>query len=307
MAINPALILKHIISDCEQERHTAADKLYAANQRKEFHPDDWGPKKNGRTARLPPVAEAMWQAKLAEVESARRIAENKLESALDRAECEKARAERESQARGRAEAEIEKLKEQLSKAKAKAKPGGPTQTVDLLSSLLPGGVLDALSADEVAGKINALWQEKGNRKHNETAQLDLVLGQLTKRLHEIWHDLHGPDSATPRKRGDTNAPTLTAFVQQYAGKSASWCQRCLSALNHVLSEQWPEIEARLDGSVSIENILKAARDPDRPMVRRISKVQKRLDALTEAVRRRAIDDAVDLVETWESESRDTEA
>jgi hypothetical protein len=39
--------------------------------------------------------------------------------------------------------------------------------------------------------------------------------------------------------------------------------------------------------------LKAARDPDRPMVRRISKVQKRLDALTEA--------------TWESESRHTEA
>jgi hypothetical protein len=30
-------------------------------------------------------------------------------------------------------------------------------------------------------------------------------------------------------------------------------------------------------------------------------VQKRLDALTEAVRRRAIDDAVDLVQTWESE------
>ena len=69
----------------------------------------------------------------------------------------------------------------------------------------------------------------------------------------------------------------------------------------MLSEEWPNIEARLDGSVSVENILKAARDPDRPMVRRISKVQKRLDALTEAVRRRAIDDAVDLVETWESE------
>ena len=157
-------------------------------------------------------------------------------------------------------------------------------------------MLDALSADE----ITALWQEKGNRKHNETAQLDLVLGQLTTRLHEIWHDLHGPHSATPRKRG-SNAPTLAAFVQQYAGKSASWCQRCLSALNHVLSEQWPEIEARLDGSVSIENILKAARDPDRPKIKRISKVQKRLDALTEAVRRRAIDEAVDLVETWESE------
>ena len=96
-------------------------------------------------------------------------------------------------------------------------------------------------------------------------------------------------------------------MQQYAGKSASWCQRCHSALNHVLSEEWPEIEARLDGSVSIENILKAARDPDRPKIKRISKVQKRLDALTEAVRRRAIDEAVGLVRTWESEVQQKEA
>jgi hypothetical protein len=133
-----------------------------------------------------------------------------------------------------------------------------------------------------------------------------VLGQLTMRLHEIWHDLHGPRSATPRKRG-SNAPTLTALVRQYAGKSASWCQRCLSAFEHVFSEEWPEIEARLDGSVSIENILKAARDPDRPMVRRVSKVQKKLDQLADAVRQRAFDDAVDLVETWESEVQQKEA
>ena len=54
-------------------------------------------------------------------------------------------------------------------------------------------------------------------------------------------------------------------------------------------------------------IIKAARDPDRPRIKRISKVQKRLDALTEAVRRRAIDEAVDLVQTWESEVQQTEA
>ena len=58
---------------------------------------------------------------------------------------------------------------------------------------------------------------------------------------------------------------------------------------------------------AIENILKAARDPNRPTVRRISKVQKRLDALTEAVRQRAFDEAVDLVQTWESEVQQTEA
>ena len=72
----------------------------------------------------------------------------------------------------------------------------------------------------------------------------------------------------------------------------------------MFSEEWPEIEARLDRSVSIENILKAARDPDRPKIKRTSKAQKRLNALTEAVRRRAIDDAVDLVQTWESEVAD---
>ena len=92
----------------------------------------------------------------------------------------------------------------------------------------------------------------------------------------------------------------TAFLKEYARKSASWCQRCCSALNHVLSEEWPDIEARLDGSVSIENILKAARDPNRPTARRVSRVQKKLDALSDAVRRRAIDEAVDLGETWAS-------
>jgi hypothetical protein len=51
----------------------------------------------------------------------------------------------------------------------------------------------------------------------------------------------------------------------------------------------------LDGSVSIES------DPAHPKIKRISKVQKKLDALTDAVRRRAIDEAVGLVQTWESE------
>jgi hypothetical protein len=303
---DPHQILKLIVSKNENERISAANRLFEACERKEWHPDDWRPQKNGRTERLPPVAEAMWQAKLATVERARQIAEIKLESAQELAQRVKERAEREHKAREKAEADVEKLKEQLNKAKAKAKPG-PTRTVDLLSSLLPGGVLDALSADEVADKITALQREKGNRKHNETAQVDLLLGQLTKRLHDIWDEMFGPGSETPRKRGDSNTPTVTQFVQQYAGKSASWCQRCLSAFEHVFSEEWPEIEVRLDGSVSIENILKAARDPNRPMVRRISKVQKRLDALTEAVRRRAIDEAVDLIETWESEVQQKQA
>ena len=68
----------------------------------------------------------------------------------------------------KAEAEIEKLTEQL--AKQKAEPAGVTKPVKLLSGLLPGGVLDALTVEQVSAKITALWQEKGNRKSNETAQ-----------------------------------------------------------------------------------------------------------------------------------------
>jgi hypothetical protein len=198
--------------------------------------------------------------------------------------------ERERKAREKAEAEIEKLRERLNRAKVQ--PTGPTQTVDLLSGLLPSRILDALTVEQVTGKIATLEGEKHVRKSNETAQIDLALGQMVIRLYDIHHEMFGE-----RKRGDSNVPTLTAFVQQHAGKSASWCQRCYSALNHVLSDTWPEIEARLEGSVSIENILKAARDPNRPTARRISKVQKRLDALTEAVSHRANDEAVDLVET----------
>ena len=297
---DPHQILKLIVSPNEHERISAANRLFEACERKEWHPDDWRPKRNGRTDRLPPAAEAMWQAKLAAVESARRIAEIKLESAQDHAECEKARAERESQARERAEAHVEKLKEQLSKAKAKAKPAGVAK-VELLSGLLPNETVNALTPDEVRDRIEALANERDARKHNELAQIDLVLGQLTAHLQDIWYDRHGPDSETPRKRGDTNAPTMTEFVKAYAGRSASWCQRCLSAYEHVMSDSWGDIQERLDGKVGVEAIIKAARDPDRPKIKRISKVQKRLDALTEAVRRRAIDEAVDLVQTWESE------
>ena len=68
-----------------------------------------------------------------------------------------------------------------------------------------------------------------------------------------------------------------------------------------------DIQERLDGKVGVEAIIKAARDPNRPTVRRISKVQKKLDQLADAVRQRAIDEAVDLVQTWESEVQQTEA
>ena len=106
----------------------------------------------------------------------------------------------------------------------------------MLSGLLPSETVNALTPDEVRDRIEALANERDARKHNELAQIDLVLGQLTAHLQDIWYDRHGPDSETPRKRGDTNAPTMTEFVKAYAGRSASWCQRCLSAYEHVMSD-----------------------------------------------------------------------
>ena len=83
MAINPAHILKHIISDCEQERHTAADKLYAANQREEFHPDDWTRGKGAKVAKIGSLNEDV------------------LRKAEQRAKHAEASAETEREARGR--------------------------------------------------------------------------------------------------------------------------------------------------------------------------------------------------------------
>ena len=278
MAINPALVLKHIISDCTTERHCAADKLYAAAQRHEWHPDDWTRDKGGKAAKIGSRDE----------EVLRKDAERRAKHA-------EASAEIEREAREKAEAEIEKLHEQLNKERARA--SGPTKQVKLLSGLLPARILDALTAEQVSAKIDALKREKGNRKQNETAQIDLALGQLTFRLHNIWDDMFGSESENPRKRGDRNTPTMAQFVEDYAGRSASWCQRCCSALNHVLSDDWPTIKERLGDCVSVEGINKAARSlQDRPTVRRVSKLRKKLDALTDAVRRRAIDEAVGIVE-----------
>jgi hypothetical protein len=72
----------------------------------------------------------------------------------------------------------EKLKEQLNKAKAR--PGGPTQTVDLLSGLLLGHILDALTVEQVRAKIAALEREKHARKSNETAQHMLAMCRASR-------------------------------------------------------------------------------------------------------------------------------
>ena len=91
-----------------------------------------------------------------------------------RAKHAEASAEIEREAREKAEAEIEKLQRATEQGeRAKAKPA-PTKTVELLSGLLPAVSSMRSAPNKSAGKIDALWQEKGNRKHNETAQIDLA-------------------------------------------------------------------------------------------------------------------------------------
>jgi hypothetical protein len=50
----------------------------------------------------------------------------------------------------------------------------------------------------------------------------------------------------------------------------------------------------------IEGIIKAAADPNRPTVKRVSKVQKRLDALTDVVRQKQWEYAERMVNDWDS-------
>jgi hypothetical protein len=120
----------------------------------------------------------------------------------------------------------------------------------------------------------------------------LVIGQLTAALYQRYEDLYG------RWRPRSNAPTPTAFLEAHAGKSASWCRRCYKAHTIVTADGWDA--SSWDGTGGIEGIIKAAADPDRPKVKRVSKVQQKLDSLTDVVRRKQWEHAERLVTDWDS-------
>jgi len=138
--------------------------------------------------------------------------------------------------------------------------------------------------------METLFGERETREHNVTAQVDLLIGQLTEALYQRHTDLFGK-----RKRG-SNAPTISEFLETHAGKSASWCRRCFKAYTIVTADDWDS----WDCTGSIEAIIKAAVDPNRTTVKRVSKVQKRLDALTDVVRQKQWEDAERLVNIWDS-------
>jgi len=164
--------------------------------------------------------------------------------------------------------------------------------VDLLSGLLSQETLDKLSPEQIGKKIESLYGEHETRDRNTTAQVDLVIGQLTEALYRLHAKLFGK-----RKRG-SNVPTVSEFLETHAGRSASWCRRCFKAYGIVTADGWDE--SSWDGTGGIEGIIKSATDPNRPKVKRLSKVQQRLDALTDAVRKREWQDAEEMVNVWDS-------
>ena len=202
-------------------------------------------------------------------------------------------AKREREARDLVEAELAKVREQLSKAKARAKPtADPTERVDLLSGLLSQEAVDKLDADQIAERMATLFSERERRQHNTTAQADLVIGQLTEALYRRHAELFGA-----RKRG-SNKPTVSTFLENYAGKSASWCRRCYKAFLIVTADDWNA--SSWDGTGGIEGINKSAADPNRHKPKRVNKVQQKLDALTDVVRRKEWEDAERLVSDWDT-------
>ena len=281
--IDPQNIFKRFASDNPHERETAAHKLYENFKNSGGHPDDWELYKKGSAPKDGLRVMANLEASL----------RKNAEAMRDFAECQRKRAEaaaaKERKAREKADAENAKLREQLDKAKAHAKAGpDPTECVDLFSSLLPQTTVDKLSAEQIADRMRKLFVERESREYNLTAQVDLVIGQLTEALYQRHTELFGK-----RKRG-SNAPTVSEFLETHAGKSASWCRRCYKAYTIVITAGWDG-----DATGGIEGIIKSASDPNRPKIKRVGKVQQKLDALADVVRRKDWEHAERMVSDWD--------
>jgi hypothetical protein len=274
--IEPHQIFKCLRSDNEAERIVAANKMYASFKNSGGHPDDWELVRKGDDK----------QRRLADLEGSLR------KSAEAQRQFAEADAAKERKAREKAEAGNAKLREQLNKARAAKAAPDPSERVDLLSGLLSQDTLARLSPEQIGEKMQTLYGDRDRRQHNIAAQVDLVIGQLTAALYQRYEDLYG------KWRPRSNAPSPTAFLETHAGKSASWCRRCLKAYTKVTASDWNE--SCWDGTGGIEGIIRAGADPNRPKVKRVTKVQKRLDALTDAVRKKEWRDAEEMVNIWDN-------
>jgi hypothetical protein len=261
--IDPHLIFKRLRSDNEAERFVAANKLYEGTASKSD-------------------SDARARQAEADAEMAEMLRRNEADKR------KKAAAAKERKAREKVDAENAELRERPKQAKVKPVAPGPTDCVCLCSGLLPRATVNKLSAEQIAERMRTLFVERGAREYNLTAQVDLVIGQLTGALYQQHATLFGK-----RKRG-SNAPTISEFLETHTGKSASWCRRCFKAYSIVTADDWDN----WDCAGSIEGIIKDAADPNRPKVKRVSKVQQRLDALTDVVRRKEWEHAERMVNDW---------
>jgi hypothetical protein len=152
--------------------------------------------------------------------------------------------------------------------------------------------VDKLSPEQIAERMVTLNGERERRDFNQAAQIDLVVGQLTEALYQRYEAIYGK-----RKRG-SNAPTVSEFLETHAGVSASWCRRCFKAYGIVTAGDWDENS--WDGTGGIEGIIKSVSDPNRPKVKRVSRVQRQFAELTDLVRNRDWQRAEYLVNIWDS-------
>ena len=288
-------IFKRIRSDSEAERLVAANKLYDYCVNNGGHPDDWvirkkGAKDSRSNGGLNDATSSLWEAQCKAAQLDRDLAEMLRKNAEERRDEAKQEAKTQREARDRADAELAKLREELKKARAKKAPDR-TERVDLLSGLLSQEAVDKLDADQIAERMATLCSERDLRQHNATAQVDLVIGQLTEALYQRYAQLFGK-----RKRG-SNAPTVSMFLENYAGKTASWCRRCYKAYLIVTTGDWDT--GAWGGTGGIEGINKSVADPDKPKVKRVNKTQEKLDALAGVVRRKQWEHAERMVNDWD--------
>jgi hypothetical protein len=293
--IDPNKIFKRLVSENEQERITAVNMFFDSVRKFGDHPDDWefrrkDPNASHANGDLHEAAAKMWEGLHEAAEADRKWAERrqkKAEAALKR---EQKKAQTEREAREKADAELAKLREQMKKDHAKA-ASGRSERVDVLSGLLSQDVVDMFSAEQIGERMQTLFSERNLRQCNATAQVDLVIGQLTEALYKRQTALFGK-----RKRG-SNAPTVSEFLETHAGKSASWCRRCYKAYSIVSADGWDK--GSWDRTGGIEGIIKSADDSNKPMVKRVNKVQQKLDALTDVVRRKQWENAEQMVHEWD--------
>jgi hypothetical protein len=274
---------KRLDSVNEAERMVAVNKVHESLKKGGGHPDDWEVLKKSIASKSDSDA----RPRQAEADADAEMAEMPRKNEADKRKQAKAITAKERKAREKVDAENAELREQPKQAKVKPVAPDPTYCVGLGSGLLPRATVNKLSAEQIAERMRTLFVERGAREYNLTAQVDLVIGQLTQALYQRHATLFGK-----RKRG-SNAPTVSEFLETHAGTSASWCRRCFKAYGIVTTAGWDG-----DTTGGIEGIIKAAADPNRTTVKRVSKVQRRLDALTDVVRRKEWEHAERMVNDW---------